>query len=73
MVYTYVDTEYAPERCSLCDGTGHSEGGICEACGGQGGNVLVAQPAITCPLCNGSGNLETGTCKACGGSGWALF
>ena len=70
--YTYVDTEYAPEKCSLCNGTGHSEGGICEACGGQG-NVLVAQPAIICPLCNGSGNLETGPCKACGGGGWVLF
>ncbi|AKB80077.1 hypothetical protein MSHOH_3594 [Methanosarcina horonobensis HB-1 = JCM 15518] len=72
VLYTYVDTEYAPEKCSLCNGTGLSEGGICEACGGQG-NVLVAQPAIICPLCNGSGNLETGTCRACGGSGWALF
>ncbi|WP_410508686.1 transcriptional regulator [Methanosarcina hadiensis] len=72
MVFTYVDTEYAPERCSLCNGTGHAEDKICQTCGGQG-NVLVAQPAIICPLCNGSGNLETGTCRACGGSGWALF
>ncbi len=68
----YIDTEYAPEKCSLCSGTGNDESGICEACGGQG-NVLVAQPAIICPLCSGSGNLETGTCRACGGSGWAIF
>ncbi|MDI9395361.1 MAG: transcriptional regulator [Euryarchaeota archaeon] len=72
MPYTYVDTEYAPERCLLCNGTGHTEGRICEACGGQG-DVLVAQPAIICPLCNGSGYLETGTCRACGGRGWSLF
>ena len=72
MLKTYIDTEYAPEKCSLCSGTGNGEGGICEACGGQG-NVLVAQPAIICPLCGGSGNLDTGTCRACGGSGWALF
>ena len=61
MLKTYIDTEYAPEKCSLCSGTGNGEGGICETCGGQG-NVLVAQPAIICPLCSGAGNLETGTC-----------
>lgn len=72
MLYTYIDTEYAPEKCSLCSGTGNDEGGMCEACGGQG-NVLVAQPAIICPLCSGSGNPGTGTCRACGGSGWALL
>jgi len=72
MLYTYIDTEYAPEKCSLCNGTGNADGTICEACGGHG-NVLVAQPAIICPLCNGCGNFETGTCRACGGSGWALL
>jgi DnaJ-class molecular chaperone len=72
MFHTYIDTEYAPEKCSLCGGTGHANGGICKACGGQG-DVLVAQPAIACPLCNGSGSLEFGTCRACGGGGWALL
>ncbi|MDQ1254626.1 MAG: hypothetical protein QG646_3896 [Euryarchaeota archaeon] len=72
MVSTYVDTEYAPERCSLCNGTGHDENGICEACSGQG-DVLVAQPARICYLCGGSGSLEICICKACGGSGWALL
>lgn len=72
MLYTYVDTEYGPEKCSLCSGTGHAGSGICEVCGGQG-DVLVAQPARACPLCNGSGNQGPGTCRACGGSGWALF
>ncbi len=75
MLSTYVDTEYAPEKCSLCNGTGHANSGICEVCevcGGQG-DVLVAQPARACPLCNGSGNQSTVTCRACGGSGWVLF
>jgi DnaJ-class molecular chaperone len=72
MVYTYVDTEYAPEKCSLCSGTGHAIAGLCEACGGQG-DVLVAQPARICYLCGGSGSLEIGICKACGGSGWSLL
>lgn len=72
MVYTYVDTEYAPEKCSLCNGTGHAECGTCEACGGQG-DVLVAQPARICYLCDGSGSLEVGICRACGGSGWSLL
>ena len=71
MIYGYVDTEYAPEKCSLCNGTGFSGSGVCEACGGQG-DVLVAQPAIACPLCCGSGVAEIGTCRACGGSGWVL-
>lgn len=72
MVYTYVDTEYAPERCSFCNGTRHAEGGVCEACGGQG-DVLVAQPARICYLCGGSGSMEIGICRACGGSGWSLL
>jgi DnaJ-class molecular chaperone len=72
MIYTYVDTEYAPEKCSLCNGTGHAESGICEVCRGQG-DVLVAQPAIACPLCSGSGNMNIGTCRACGGGGWVLL
>ncbi len=72
MFHSYVDTEYAHEKCSLCNGTGHANDRICEACGGQG-DVLVAQPAIACPLCNGSGNLENRTCMVCGGSGWALL
>ncbi len=71
-MYAYVDTEYAPEKCSLCSGTGHAVGGICEVCGGQG-DVLVAQPAIACPLCGGLGSIEIVTCRACGGSGWVLF
>ncbi len=29
----YIDTEYAPEICSLCKGAGHTESRICEACG----------------------------------------
>jgi len=72
MLHSYIDTEYAPEKCFHCHGTGHTNGGICEACGGQG-DVLVAQPAIVCPLCNGSGSFENGTCRVCGGSGWALL
>ncbi|MDD2614430.1 MAG: transcriptional regulator [Methanosarcina sp.] len=73
MLHTYIDTEYAPEKCSLCNGTGYANGGgTCEGCGGQG-DVLVAQPAIACPLCSGTGTLENGTCRACGGGGWALF
>lgn len=72
MLSTYFDTEYAPEKCSHCSGTGNAEGEICEACGGQG-DVLVAQPAIACPLCGGCGSMGVGTCRACGGSGWALF
>jgi DnaJ-class molecular chaperone len=72
MFHTFIDTEYAPEKCSLCSGTGHDGSGTCEACGGQG-DVLVAQPAIICPLCNGAGYLKIGTCRACGGSGWALL
>ncbi|MCQ1534602.1 transcriptional regulator [Methanosarcina sp. KYL-1] len=72
MLYTYSDTEYAPEKCFLCKGAGHAEGKTCEACGGSG-NVLVAQPPRICPLCNGSGHTEIGICRACGGSGWALL
>ena len=72
MVYTYVDTEYAPERCSHCNGSGHAGDKVCVACGGQG-DVLVAQPARLCYLCGGSGSLEIGICKACGGSGWSLL
>ncbi|MHB8100709.1 MAG: transcriptional regulator [Methanosarcina sp.] len=72
MFHTYVDTEYSPEKCFLCNGTGHDESGNCEACGGQG-DVLVAQPSRICHLCSGSGNLEIGICRACGGSGWALL
>jgi DnaJ-class molecular chaperone len=71
MLHSYIDTEYAPEKCSHCHGTGEVEGKTCEICGGQG-DVLVAQPAITCPLCNGSGSMEIGFCRACGGGGWAL-
>ncbi|MGI5991833.1 MAG: transcriptional regulator [Methanosarcina sp.] len=72
MLQIYIDTEYAPEKCSLCSGTGYANGETCEGCGGQG-DVLVAQPAIACPLCSGTGTLENGTCRACGGGGWALF
>jgi len=72
MLHTYDDTEYAPERCSHCNGTGHTGDGICEACGGQG-DVLVAQPPRICYLCSGSGSLEIGICRACGGSGWSLL
>ena len=72
MLQTYIDTEYAPEKCFHCNGTGHVNGKICEVCWGQG-DVLVAQPAIVCPLCNGSGIFDNGTCRVCGGSGWALL
>ncbi len=68
----YIDTEYAPEICSLCKGAEHTEDRSCKACGGSG-TVLVAQPARNCPLCSGAGCLGTEICRACGGSGWALF
>ncbi|AKB26285.1 hypothetical protein MSMTP_2816 [Methanosarcina sp. MTP4] len=68
----YIDTDYAPETCSLCKGAGHTGSRICEACGGSG-TVLVAQPARNCPLCGGAGYLGTDICRACGGSGWALY
>ncbi|MDD3043346.1 MAG: transcriptional regulator [Methanosarcinaceae archaeon] len=72
MLHTYIETDYAPEVCTLCNGSGCSDGGLCKACGGQG-TVLVAQPARICHVCGGAGQSGDGLCRVCGGSGWARF
>ncbi|MDD2439784.1 MAG: transcriptional regulator [Methanosarcinaceae archaeon] len=69
MLHVYTETDYAPEVCTLCKGTGCLEGQKCRACGGQG-SVLVAQPARDCPVCGGSGRAGERICRACRGSGW---
>lgn len=53
------------ERCSPCDGTGKSQGGMtkgqsCSSCGGKG------MTFNSCPWCSGQGKLR---CTNCSGSG----
>jgi len=52
-----LNSNYAPEICQVCRGTGrNSINDICVTCGGQG-SVIVMQPAKACALCNGTGIL----------------
>jgi DnaJ-class molecular chaperone len=67
--------QYAPETCTLCQGTGRFSGSFgeqgCPTCGGQG-SVLVVQPGRKCAACKGTGKAFKNTpCGACHGSGWA--
>ena len=67
-------SNYAPEECAWCQGTGKQKPQArCRVCGGKGG-LLVAQPAQRCPACDGAGHpplgLSTDLCPGCDGGGW---
>ena len=71
-----ADFQYAPEKCSSCDGSAVCRGGRdlpCNCCRGQG-KVLVQQPSRRCPSCHGSGKRRalgwTKHCPLCAGRGW---
>jgi hypothetical protein len=61
---------FAPERCSLCTGTGKRVTEICPGCHGVG-KVSVVQPSRKCEVCQGWGRKFADLCNACGGSGWS--
>jgi DnaJ-class molecular chaperone len=61
---------FAPERCSLCTGTGKRVTEICPGCHGVG-KVSVVQPSRMCEVCQGWGRKFADLCNACGGSGWS--
>ena len=65
------------ETCSVCKGTGASEGSkrrICSTCGGQGkvaqrGFGGMFQMVTTCPSCLGQGSMVEKPCPKCDGAG----
>jgi len=76
---TPLPTQYAPELCGYCGGSGFKETGICAACNGQR-VVLVHQPSLACPRCMGTGRATdrerayyySRLCIICHGTGWVM-
>ena len=66
------------ENCSVCDGSGSSDGVIetCSQCGGRGQVRSVQnfmgmqmQSTTTCPQCSGRGKIVKNPCNTCKGKG----